>query len=195
MAAAFAFPLALMPSRPFGGGSRPARQSVEPMSRLFIMYQTTQDPAKIMKLERLLTASLQKKEDSPIHNDWIGQVFMREGRYDQAELAFQTAIGLAPKAAEFQISLGGLKAKQGKLDESIAAFQKALELKPDHPLALFDLGSAYALKGDMDKAIETFQRAERAGPPNPALFNSLAQAYEQKGHLDRETSETSLRRW
>jgi tetratricopeptide (TPR) repeat protein len=159
--------------------------ALEPMSRLFIMYQTTQDPAKIMKLERLLTASLQKKEDSPIHNDWIGQVFMREGRYDQAELAFHTAIGLAPREPEFQINMGGLKAKQGKLDESIAAFQKALELKPDHPLALFDLGSAHALKGDMDKAIETFHRAERAGPPNPALFNSLAQAYEQKGRLDR----------
>ena len=158
---------------------------LEPMSRLFVLYQTKQDPAKIMKLERLLTASLEKNKDSAIHHDWLGQVFMREGRYDQAEQAFHAAIGLAPQEAEFQISMGGLKAKQGKLDEAIPSFQKALELKPDHPLALFDLGTVYALKGDMDKAIEYFHRGERAGPPSVALFNSLAQAYEQKGQLDR----------
>jgi len=158
--------------------------ALEPMSRLFLLYQTTQEPAKIMKLQRLLTASLEKNKDSAIHHDWLGQVFMREGRYDQAELSFHAAIGLAPKEPEFQIDLGGLKAKQGKLDEAIAAFQKALELKPDQPLALFNIGSVYAIQGDMDKAIEQFHRAERAGPPNTALFNSLAQAYEQKGQLD-----------
>ncbi len=158
--------------------------ALEPMSRLFLLYQTTQEPAKIMKLERLLTASIEKNKDSAIHHDWLGQVFMREGRYDQAEQSLHAAIGLAPKEAEFQINLGGLKAKQGKLDEAITAFQKALELKPDHPLALFDLGSVYALQGNMDKAIEYFHRAERAGPPSTALFNSLAQAYEQKGQLD-----------
>jgi len=158
--------------------------ALEPMSRLFLLYQTTQDPAKIMKLERLLTASIEKKKDSAVQHDWLGQVFLREGRYDQAELAFTAAIGLAPKEAEFQVNLGGLQAKQGKLDQAIATFQKALEIKPDLALGLFDLGSVYALKGDMDKAIESFHRAERAGPPSPALFNSLAQAYEQKGQLD-----------
>jgi tetratricopeptide (TPR) repeat protein len=159
--------------------------ALEPMSRLYLLYQTTQDPAKIMKLERLLVASLEKKKDSAIHHDWLGQVFMREGQYDKARMAFQTAIGLAPTEAPFRISLGGLDAKQGKLDDAIADFQKALELKPDHSLALFNLGTVYALKGEMDKALEYFQRAERAGPPNHTLLNSLAQVYEQKGQLDR----------
>jgi len=159
--------------------------SLEPMSRLYVLYQTTQDPAKVAKLERLLVASLEKKEDSAIHHDWLGQVYLREGRYDKAEMAFHTAIGLAPKEAEFQISLGGLRAKQGKIDEAIGAYQKALELKPDYPLALFNLGVTSALQGQMDKALEYFHRAERAGPPSHALFNSLAQAYEQKGRLDR----------
>lgn len=159
--------------------------SPEPMSRLFVMYQSSSEPAKISRLERLLTASLDKKKDSAMHHDWLGQVFMREGRYDKAEMSFQTAMGLEPKEPEFPINLGGLKAKQGKYDEAIAAFQKGLELRPDHPLALFNLGSVYALQGNMDKAIESFHQAEKAGPPSPALFNSLAQAYQAKGTLDR----------
>ena len=158
--------------------------ALEPMSRLYVLYQTTQEAAKIAKLERLLVASLEKKKDSAVHHDWLGQVYMREGRNDQAEMSFRTAIGLAPKEAEFQINFGSLKARQGKLDEATAAYQKALELRPDHPLALFNLGSVYALQGQMDKALASFHRAERSGPPSHTLFNSLAQAYEQKGQLD-----------
>jgi len=158
---------------------------LEPMSRLYFLYQATEDPAKIMKLERLLSASLEKKKDSAIHHDWLGQVYLREGQYDKARMAFHTAIGLAPQEPQFQVNLGGLEARQGKFDEAIGAFQKALEIKPDLPLALFNLGSTYALKGDMDKALDYFQRAERAGPPNHALYNSLAQTYEQKGQLAR----------
>jgi tetratricopeptide (TPR) repeat protein len=157
----------------------------EPMSRLYLMYQATQEPAQIMKLERLLVASIEKKKDSPVHYDWLGQVYLREAQYDKARMAFQTAIGLAPTEASFRINLGGLDAKQGKLDDALAAFQKALELKPDHPLALFNLGTVYAMKGEMDKALESFQRAERAGPPSHALLNSMAQVYERKGQLDR----------
>jgi len=159
--------------------------SPEPMSRLYVMYQTTRDPAKVTKLERLLVASLEKKKDSAIHHDWLGQVYMREGRYDKAELSFHAAVGLDPKEPEFQVNLGSLRVKQGKTDEAIEIYQKALALRADSPLALFNLGAAYAIKGDMDKALEYFHRAERAGPPSHALFNSLAQAYEQKGELPR----------
>jgi len=159
--------------------------ALEPMSRLYVMYQSTKDPAKIMKLERLLVASLEKKKDSAIHHDWLGQVYMREGQYEKAKMAFTTAIGLKPQEPEFQINLGSLLAKQGKMDEGIAAYQKALELRADHPLALFNLGSAWAIQGNYDKAIEYFQKAERSGSPSPALFNSIAQAYEAKGQHDR----------
>jgi len=157
----------------------------EPMSRLYLMYQTTKDPEKIARLERLLEASLQKKKDSAMHHDWLGQVYLRLGRLDQAELAFQAAIGLAPRDPEYRISLGSLRVRQGKLDEARKVYEEALSLRPDQPLALFNLGATYAMQGQIDKALEEFHKAERAGAPNHALYNSLAQAYEQKGRLDR----------
>jgi tetratricopeptide (TPR) repeat protein len=159
--------------------------ALEPMSRLYVMYQFTRDPAKIQKLERLLTASLEKQQDSAIHHDWLGQVYLRTGRHDRAEMAFTAAIGLAPKEPEFRISLGSLKAKMGKLDEARAAFRQALELRPNHPLALYNLGVSYALEGSHDRAIEQFQQAERSGPPSVMLLNALAQAHEEKGDTAR----------
>jgi superkiller protein 3 len=159
--------------------------ALEPMSRLYVMYQLTRDPAKIQRLERLLTASLEKKEDSAIHHDWLGQVYLRTGRHERAEMAFLAAIGLGPKEPEFRISLGSLKAKAGKLEEARAAYRQALDLRPNHPLALYNMGVSYALEGTHDKAIEYFQQAERSGPPSPMLLNALAQAHEEKGDTAR----------
>jgi tetratricopeptide (TPR) repeat protein len=153
--------------------------SLAPMSRLYVMYQASADAAKITKLQRLLEASLEKKKDSAVHHDWLGQVYLREGRLDQAEMSFTTAIGLAPKNPEFRISLGGLRARQGKYDEAVQAFEEALKLQPNNRLALYDLGTAYALQGKFDKAIDAFKRAERAGQPSAALYNALAQACEE----------------
>ena len=158
--------------------------SPEPMSRLYLIYQASNDPQSLLRLERLLRASLQKQNNSPIHHDWLGQVYMRMHRSAEAEMAFNTAIGQAPKEPEFRVSLGSLKAQEGKLEEARGAYEEALKLKPEHPLALFNLGTLYAVQGQIDKALEYFHRAERAGPPNHALFNSLAQAYELQGKLD-----------
>ncbi len=159
--------------------------SPEPMSRLFVLYLSSNDAVKIARLERLLTASLEKNPHSPIHNDWLGQVYMREGRLDKANMAFSAAIGQAPREPQFRVSLGSLKVQEKKIDEARAAFEQALQLKPDLPLALFNLGTTFAIQGQYDTAIDYFHRAERAGPPSHALFNMLAQAYEEKGEFDR----------
>jgi tetratricopeptide (TPR) repeat protein len=159
--------------------------ALEPMSRLNMMYQSTNDTDRILRLERLLVASLEKKQESAIHHDWLGHVYLRTGKHDKAELAFKTAIALAPKEAAYHISLGSLKLKQGRYEEGRTAYEEALALSPNHPLALYNLGVAYAMEGRTDKAIEAFHRAERAGPPGYPLLNSLGQAYEIKGDLRR----------
>jgi len=155
--------------------------ALEPMSRLFLLSMRSGDPASLARLERLLQASIDKKADSPMQHDWLGQVFMRTGQQDRAELAFNAAIGLAPQTPEYRISLGSLRAGQGRLPEAQAAYEEALKLKPDHPLALYNLGVTMAMQGDLDKAIADFEAAAKAAPPSVALLNAMAKAYEQKG--------------
>jgi tetratricopeptide (TPR) repeat protein len=164
----------------------------EPMSRLFVMYQRSRDPEALARLERLLVASLAKKKDSPMHHDWLGQVYMRTGRTDQAETAFQTAINLSPTTPEYHISMGSLRAEQKRYDDARAAYQEALKLKPDHPLALFNLGVVEAMQQHYDAAIADFEKAAKTGPPSVALLNAMAQAYEEKG--DKARAAEALRR-
>jgi protein O-GlcNAc transferase len=164
----------------------------EPMSRLFLIYQTSKDPEALGRLQRLLEASIQKKKDSAVHHDWLGQVYLRTGQLDRAETAFNTAISLSPKTPEFHLSLGSLRVRQGRLDDALAAYEDALKLRPDFPLALYNIGVVHALQGNFDKAIDAFEGAEKAPPPNVALLNALAQAYEQKG--DTAKAVDALRR-
>jgi tetratricopeptide (TPR) repeat protein len=166
--------------------------AVEPMSRLFVLYQTSRDPEAPGRLSRLLVASLQKKHDSAVHHDWLGQVYMRTGQLDKAEQAFQTAIGLAPKTPEYRINMGSLRAQQDRLQDARTEYEEALKIRPDHPLGLYNLGVTYALQGDLDHAIENLEKAEKAAPPTVALLNSLAQAYEQKGETAKAVA--ALRR-
>jgi Flp pilus assembly protein TadD len=157
--------------------------ALEPMSRLFLMYQTSHDPEALGRLQRLLAASLAKKSDSPVHQDWLGQVYMRQGQADKAETAFKAAITLAPKTSEFHVSLGSLRAQQNRLDDARAEYQEALTLRPESTLALYNMGVVEAMSGQIDKAIENFEHAARTAPPSVALLNAMAQAYEQKGDL------------
>ncbi|HXH27966.1 MAG TPA: tetratricopeptide repeat protein [Candidatus Polarisedimenticolia bacterium] len=159
--------------------------SSPPMSRLFVLELAHRDQASLSKLRRLLEASIEKDPSSAVHHDWLGQVYMRLGRTDDAEKSFHTAIGLAPKEPEYRISLGALKVEEHKMDEAKAAYEEALKISPDHPLALYNLGVIEAMGGKLDQALDFFHRAERAGTPSVALFNALAQAYEEQGHLDR----------
>ena len=157
----------------------------EPMSRLFVLYQKKGDPEAVGKLERLLLASLEKKKDSAVHHDWLGQVYMRQGQADKAEMAFNTAINLSPKTPEFRVSLGTLRVQQKRYDDARKVYEEALKLKPDHTLALYNLGVLSAIQGQIDEAIGFFEKAAGTAPPSVALLNSMAQAYEQKGELAR----------
>ena len=158
--------------------------ALEPMSRLYVLYQFTSDRDKIARLERLLVASLEKKQDSAIHHDWLGQVYLRTGRLEKAEASISAAIALQPQEPEFRISLGALKARTGKLDEARAAYEDALRIRPGSGLALYNLGVLKAMQQDYDGAIDYFQQAERAGQDSVALMNSMAQALEAKGRYD-----------
>jgi tetratricopeptide (TPR) repeat protein len=158
---------------------------LEPMSRLFLIYQSTHEPEAIRRLERLLLIALEKSPDSSMHHHWISQLYMRTARRDDARVALANAMRLKPEDPDYRVTLGGLEIQEGNMEGARAALEEALQLRENHPLALFNIGVSYAIEGSIDQAIEYFHRAERAAPPNHALLNSLAQAYEEKGDLER----------
>ena len=97
------------------------------------------------------------------HN-FLGVVYAREGRLDEAIQQYQTALRLQPDYAGAHYTLGEAYMYKGQLDMAIIQFQTALWLQPDYAKAHFDLGVIYLGNGSIDLARTEFETVLRIRP-------------------------------
>lgn len=121
-----------------------------------------------------------------------GSVYLKAGRYDDAEAAFGRAIaardegGRAVLFANAYANLGGIAAAHGRLAEALERFRRGrdilvAEVGPRHPgtaAATINIGSALAELGDLEGARAEHLAAlgvleENFGPEHPALAPAL----------------------
>jgi tetratricopeptide (TPR) repeat protein len=63
----------------------------------------------------------------------IGQKALEEGRYPEAEAAFEKLRELSPETAEVHANLGAIYFQEKKFDKAVGALRQALKLKADLP--------------------------------------------------------------
>ena len=63
----------------------------------------------------------------------IGQKALEEGRYAQAEAAFEKLRELSPETVEVHANLGAIYFQEKKFDKAVGALRQALKLKPNLP--------------------------------------------------------------
>ena len=124
-------------------------------------------------------------------NRWIlGYILAYEGRWEESDAAFQTALKLDPNSADVPIFRAELLAFAGKADEALQLLEKAFRRNP-HPTPAYywELGLAQYAARQYDKAIDTLRNhiAYRTGARR-ILAASLAQA----GRLDEARDEAML---
>jgi tetratricopeptide (TPR) repeat protein len=111
------------------------------------------------------------------------------GNYEQAIVAYQTAIRLKPDHTEAWYNLGIAYDSLGQYDKAISAFQEAIRLKPDYAKAWYNLGTAYGSRlGQYDKAISANQEAIRLKPDDAKAWYNLGIAYDRLGQYDKAIS-------
>ncbi len=64
---------------------------------------------------------------------FMGELFIRMGEYNHADIAFTTAVFHSPNIARWWARLGYAREMAGDYDYSIEAYNKALELVPSFP--------------------------------------------------------------
>lgn len=82
----------------------------------------------------------------------LGQAYMANSRYSDAENQFALVRGLAPNEPNGDYGLGQVYAKEGKTRESISAYDRALALQGDFWNALADKGYELADNGRLAEA-------------------------------------------
>lgn len=106
-----------------------------------------------------------------------------DGDFENALMAFCTAITLDPNYSPAYNNLGLVLKSMNRMYEAEACFCRAIELRPNDPHAYNNLGLVLKDLGNLQKAEECFQRAIELKPNYPELYNNLGTVLEETCNL------------
>ena len=101
-----------------------------------------------------------------------GMALYRDGRYEAAVLAFDTAVIQAPGSAAAYNNRAGARLRLGHLVGALGDYTKAIELSPTDAELYFNRANAYMALGNYDFAVHDLNRAIELAPQySKAYFN------------------------
>jgi tetratricopeptide (TPR) repeat protein len=134
--------------------------------------------------ETLLKKVLAIKPDfAPAYN-FLGGVYEKSARYEDAARLFKKAIRLKADYEEAYNNLGIALKNMGRPEVAVTAFKKAVSLSPQRADIHYNLGNVYKRLGNYDLAIREFLRSRELDPGFVATYNNLGTIYEQLGRFD-----------
>lgn len=115
--------------------------------------------------------------------DHLGDVFMLEGRVEEAQRQYQQAVESDPDYAVAHNNYGLTLFSAGRPSEAIAEYQQALAIRPDYAAAHNNLGNVFLQSGQLEEAILHFQKAIQFRSNYSIAEQNLGLALVQNGHL------------
>ncbi|HEV2329125.1 MAG TPA: tetratricopeptide repeat protein [Verrucomicrobiae bacterium] len=116
---------------------------------------------------------------------FLGNLFLAQRHFDEAEAEYQKTLALFPECADAYGGLANVLYNQGRLDDAINNFQRALEINPDFVEAHNNLGFCFLQKGRVDDAITHYEVAVQMRPGAVKYQSALGNAYARKGLWDK----------
>lgn len=127
---------------------------------------------------QLASALRDSKPESHFGEQLIGDVMMRQQKFDDAAAAYGRAMEKTDNAT-LAIRRFNAKRRAGKADEAFSEFQSWVDEKDDRG-GRHVLASAYLSSGNNDLALRESERLLEEDKDNPVLLNNLAWLYQQK---------------
>ena len=123
-----------------------------------------------------------------------GERALAEGRYADAEAAYDALRRLSPGTAEVHARLGLIYFQQGKFAEAVVPLREALRLKPGLPKIDVLLAMSLSELGQYDEALPAL--AQAFGPLDDPVLKRMVGLHLQRSYTglgrDREAVETAL---
>jgi tetratricopeptide (TPR) repeat protein len=166
-----------------GGSGDPGRRD-----RIAGLYERGEAKAAIEQLEAYV-------RDHPRDDlAWtiLGHACEDEGRDQDAQKAYDTALSINPRRVQAHVGQGVLYRKQGRHDDALGAYQEALRIDPRNASAYASM-SVIALKTRRNAlALEYAKKGRELDSTDPVIAANLAVAYHYNGdteNRDRLTNE------
>jgi tetratricopeptide (TPR) repeat protein len=117
----------------------------------------------------------------------LGTLLGSQGKYDEAEQAYLSALSAKPTFAPALLDFGRLRLKQKRFADAVEPLTKLVGLQPDSGEANLLLGDAYAQMDQRPKAIPHLNSATSLGYPQAHL--RLAWIYDAAGSKEKAALE------
>lgn len=114
-----------------------------------------------------------------------GRQLLEQTRFEQAIVAFDKAIAMAPDQPEGYYGRGVALARSGRMQEAADELQRSLGINPDHAGALEWLGVARANQGEHQQAITPLQALTRTRPDYGRGWHLLGRSLAALGETEQ----------
>lgn len=105
---------------------------------------------------RLIEDTAARPQDPTAHAA-LGTYYRQQGRFADAQRAYDRALELNPTSASIHNNIGNLKRAQGDLGDAVEAYHEAIRIDPNAVIPRFNLGLAEMDQHHTPEAIAAFQ--------------------------------------
>src|SRR5262249_25160836 len=136
--------------------------------------------------ESWLSQAVQQRPDAIALAAQLGVVWIRHGRFDDAERTFRQLLANNPDDVHSLNCLAWLLAlrDQGKTGDALGLINRAIEIRGPDPTLLDTRAVVLIRSGQPKKAAEDLRQAQKLNPKNPSPALHLAWAFQMSGQLD-----------
>jgi len=141
------------------------------------------DETQRRQVEDWVAQAVRDRPDAVPLATWLGSIWIRQSRFDEAEALLRRLIGGNPDNVAALNNLAWLLALRdaGKAQEALGLIDRAIDVRGPN-VALIDTRAVVLIRaGKFDQALRELRDAQKVDPRNQNLALHLAWAYQQKG--------------
>ncbi|HVK61465.1 MAG TPA: tetratricopeptide repeat protein [Bdellovibrionales bacterium] len=111
----------------------------------------------------------------------LGEIYMKDERFRQAEEVFRQALSLDPNSKVVLVNLGRALKAQNYQPQALEVFLRAAVLDPSDAEPIFQSGELYADVGKLPEAVRQYERVLKINPRQPRTQVALGKIYLKQG--------------
>jgi tetratricopeptide (TPR) repeat protein len=157
------------------------------VAALSIYDAQTSTPSQRKQVEVWLSEASQKRPDLVLLSNKLAAIWIRQGRFDEAEAVYRRIVESNPENAEGLNNLAWLLALRDEKNtqDALDLINKAIDYQGRVPSLLDTRAVVYIRAGSFDKAIEELEEAQKLDDRNPNVPLHLAWARYGEGRNDK----------
>jgi tetratricopeptide (TPR) repeat protein len=147
--------------------------------------------AERQQVEAWVAEAVRRLPDSILLASKLGVIWIRQGRFDEAEGLLRRVLSGQPDSTDALNNLAWLLSLRdpGKAGEAVALINRAIDIQGEVPSLADTRAVARIRSGQFDQAVTDLLAIRKQSPSNPSFALHLAWAYYARGQRDRARAE------